>query len=127
MGGRERPLRELGLELLEGVRGVAELLDADGEGYVAAVASAAEALRDPERTPSAALLAALRSERASFAEYTLALARTHAAYFRDFALSAERERALAEVACRSLEEAEALPGADPRPFAEYLREYFAQA
>jgi glutamate--cysteine ligase len=125
-GGRERPLRELGLELLGGVRAVAELLDVDGEGYVAAVAAAAEALRDPDRTPSAGLLAALRSERASFFEYTLELARTHAAYFRDFGLSAERERALAEAASRSLEEAEALPAADPRPFAQYLRDYFAQ-
>jgi glutamate--cysteine ligase len=125
-GGRERPLRELGLELLEGVRAVAELLDVDGEGYVAAVASAAEALRDPDRTPSAALLAALRGERASFFEYTLELARAHAAYFRDFALAAERERALADAARRSLEEAAALPAADPRPFEQYLRDYFAQ-
>ena len=86
-GGRERPLREHGLELLAGVRGVAELLDADAEGYVAAVDAAAEALREPERTPSAALLAALKTEQASFFEYTLTLARTHAAYFRDFALA----------------------------------------
>jgi glutamate--cysteine ligase len=126
VSGRERPLRALGLELLEGVRAVAELLDADAEGYVAAVDSAAEALRDPERTPSAALLTALRTEQASFFEYTLGLARAHAAYFRDFALSAEREQALAETARRSLEEAAALPAKDPRPFAEYLHAYFAQ-
>ena len=39
-------------------------------GYVAAVDAAAEALRDPERTPSAALLAALKSEQASFFDDT---------------------------------------------------------
>jgi glutamate--cysteine ligase len=124
--GRERPLRELGLELLEDVRAVAELLDADAAGYVAAVAAAGEALRDPDRTPSAALLTALRSERASFFDYTLELARAHAAYFRDFPLAPAREQALAETARRSLEEAEALPAKDPRPFSEYLRDYFAQ-
>ena len=69
--GASGRLRELGLELLDGVRAVAELLDADAQGYVAAVDAAAEALRDPERTPSAALLAALRSEQASFFEYSL--------------------------------------------------------
>ena len=124
--GRERPLRERGLELTAGIREVAELLDADAEGYVAAVDAAAEALRDPERTPSARLLAALRSEQASFFEYTLSLARTHAAYFRDFALGAAREEALAETARRSLDDAEALAGRDPRPFADYLRDYFAE-
>jgi glutamate--cysteine ligase len=123
--GRERALREHGLELLEGVREVAELLDEGAQGYVAAVDAAAEALREPDRTPSAALLEALRSEQASFLEYTLSLARSHAGYFRDFALEPEREQALEDTARRSLEEAEALPGKDPRPFADYLRDYFS--
>ncbi|HXS78798.1 MAG TPA: glutamate--cysteine ligase [Gammaproteobacteria bacterium] len=124
-GGRQRSISELGLELLAGIREVAELLDDEAQGYVAAVDAAAEALRDPERTPSAALLAALRTEQASFFEYTLGLARSHAAYFRDFALDPEREQALAETARRSLEEAEALPGKDSRSFADYLRDYFS--
>jgi glutamate--cysteine ligase len=126
-GGRERRLLDCGRELLEGVRAVAELLDAGAQGYVAAVDAAAEALGEPERTPSAALLAALRSERASFAEYTLALARSHAAYFRDFALGAEREQLLAETARRSHEEAAALARADSQPFEAYLRDYFSQS
>ena len=125
-GGRERRLSERGLEILAEVRAVAELLDADAQGYVAAVDAAAEALREPERTPSAALLAALKGEQASFSEYTLMLARTHAAYFRDFALAAEREQALTEVARRSLEEAEALAAKDSRPFAAFLRDHFSQ-
>ena len=125
-GGRERSLRERGLEILAGVREVAALLDADAEGYVAAVDAGAEALRDAERTPSAALLSALRSEQASFFEYTLELARSHAAYFRDFDLSKAREQALAETASRSLEEAAALVRKDPRPFADYLRDYFSK-
>jgi len=125
--GRERSLVDCGLELLEGVRATAELLDVDAEGYVAAVDAAEEALRDPARTPSAALLAALATEQASFFEYSLGLARSHAAYFRDFALSTERERVLEATARRSLEEAEALVRHDTRPFAAYLEDYFAQA
>jgi glutamate--cysteine ligase len=125
-GGRERSLRERGLTLADGVREVAELLDGDAQGYVAAVDAAAEALRDPERTPSARLLHALRVERASFFEYTLELARSHAAYFLDFELSSAREEALGETARRSLADAEAAAGQDPRPFAQYLRDYFAR-
>jgi glutamate--cysteine ligase len=125
-GGRERLLEDGGRALLLGVRAVAELLDADAQGYVAAVDSAAEALRDPDRTPSAALLAALRTERATFAEYTLSLAHSHAAYFRDFALGPERDQLLAEAARRSHEEAASLARSDPRSFEAYLRDYFAQ-
>jgi glutamate--cysteine ligase len=126
-GGRERPLLERGLEIVAGVRAVAELLDADAQGYVAAVEAAAEALRDPARTPSAALLAALVTEQATFAEYMLGLARSHAAYFRDFALAPEREQMLADAARLSLVEAEALVGRDSRSFEDYLRDYFAAA
>jgi glutamate--cysteine ligase len=126
-GGRARPLREHGLELLAGVRGVAELLDTGAEDYVAAVDAAAEALRDPARTPSAALLAALETEQASFFEYTLMLARTHAAYFRDFALAEAREEMLVDTARRSLEEAEGLVANDPRSFEDYLKAYFGDA
>jgi glutamate--cysteine ligase len=123
-GGRERSLLERGLEIVGGVRAVAELLDADAQGYVAAADAAAEALRDSARTPSAALLAALESEQATFAEYTLHLARTHAAYFRDFALAAEREQMLTETGRRSLAEAEAVAARDTRPFEAYLQDYF---
>jgi glutamate--cysteine ligase len=125
--GRDRRLSERGLELCERIRAVAELLDADAQGYVAAVDAAREALRDPERLPSAALLAALKSEQASFFEYTLGLARSHAAYFRDFAVAPERELQLQDVARRSLEEAEALAAGDRGSFETYLQDYFAQA
>jgi glutamate--cysteine ligase len=126
-GGRERPLLERGLEIVAGVRAVAELLDAAAQGYVAAAEAAAEALREPARTPSAVLLAALKSEQATFAEYTLELARTHAAYFRDFALAAEREQMLADTGRRSLAEAEALAAHDTRSFESYLQDYFGSA
>ena len=125
--GRERPLVDCGMGLLKGVAAVAELLDADAEGYVAAVDAAKEAVRDPARTPSAGFLTALATERASFFEYSLALARSHAAYFRDFALAPEREQALEETVRRSLEEAEALARNETRSFEAYLEDYFAQA
>ena len=115
------------MELLAGVRAVAQLLDPAAEGYVAAVDSAQEAVRDPARTPSAALLAALATEQASFFEYSLGLARSHAAYFRDFALAADRERALEDVARSSLAEAQALARDKTRSFEAYLKDYFAEA
>jgi glutamate--cysteine ligase len=126
--GAARTLLDSGRPILEGVRAAAELLDGErAEGYVAAVDAALEALREPERTPSAALVRALRDERATFAEYMRSLAEDHAAYFRDFLLPPEREAALAAIATQSMADARALVDQDSRPFAEYLREHLGSA
>ncbi|MEO8464583.1 MAG: glutamate--cysteine ligase [Gammaproteobacteria bacterium] len=122
--GRQRPLAECGIELLREIASVAELLDVEGTSYGGAVEVAVAAVRDPDRTPSAALLAALGHERASFFEYTLKLAESHAAYFRELALAPEREESLAATASRSIDEAEALIHKDPRSFETYLQDYF---
>ena len=123
--GRARTLASWGLEVVDSVAEIADLLDADGEGYVGAVELARAALRDPERTPSAALLRDLRAERATFFEYTLALARGHRDYFLGLGLGAEQERRLEDVAAESLAEVAALESAPAPPFDAYLRGYFA--
>jgi glutamate--cysteine ligase len=126
-GGRPVPLVEWGHEVLDAVAAVAELLDADAEGYVAAVERERAALDEPERTPSARLLADLAAERLTFIEHALELARRHHAYFVDLPLSAAREQWFADVAARSLAEAAALERQQQPPFAEYLETHFAEA
>ncbi len=120
-----RPLADWGMEIVDSVAEVAELLDADGEGYVAAVEHARAALRDPERTPSAAVLRDLKAERVSFFEYALGLARSHREYFLGLELGAEQARRFADLAVESLAEADALELAPAPPFDAYLRGYFA--
>src|SRR5262249_35056693 len=120
-----RPLEEWGLEIMDSIAGFAELLDADGEGYVAAVEHAREALRDPDRTPSAAVLRDLKTERATFFEYALGLARSHRDYFLGLELGAEQGQRLADLAVESLAEVEALEREAAPPFEAYLRGYFA--
>jgi glutamate--cysteine ligase len=124
-GAKERPLAEAGLDIVARLDGIAKLLDAEGEGYVAALELARETLRDPERTPAAALLRDLAAERATFFEYGLALARDHANYFANLPLAAARAQALEETAARSLDEAAALERSQTRSFADYLRDYLA--
>ena len=88
-----------------------ELLDADAQGYVAAVDAAAEALARPRADAVGGVARGFaRASKPAFSSTRLMLARSHAAYFRDFALAAAREQALVETARRSLEEAEALAG-----------------
>jgi glutamate--cysteine ligase len=125
VAGGARPLADRGLEIAESVAEFAELLDAEGEGYVAAVEHARAALREPERTPSAAMLRDLKAERATFFEYALGLARSHRDYFLGLGLGAEQERRLADLAAESLSEADALERAPAPPFEAFLRSYFA--
>jgi glutamate--cysteine ligase len=120
-GGGEVPLREAGLRLMEGIEAVAEILDAAGEGYVAAVEQQRAALLEPERTPSAAVLRDLQERRATFIDYTLGLAASHRDYFLRLPLSAAREEELARVAAQSLEAAAALERDRSEPFEAYLR------
>jgi glutamate--cysteine ligase len=125
VAGSTRSLPEWGLEVVESVAGLAELLDADGEGYVGAVEHAREALRDPDRTPSAAVLRDLKTEHATFFEYALGLARSHRDYFLGLQLGAAQGRRLADLAVESLAEVDALERAPAPPFEAYLRGYFA--
>ncbi len=126
-GGRGRTVADLGGELLDSVAATAELLDANGEGYVAAVEAARAALAEPELTPSAALLAALRHEGASFAEYVLDVARSHREYFLALEPDPDAERTLEALAAESLERARALEAVEQLPFGEYLRRELGRA
>jgi glutamate--cysteine ligase len=124
--GAAAPLSQHGLALVDALEPVAELLDNDGEGYKAALTLAREALREPERTPSATLLRALREERAGFVEYTRGVARGHGEYFRGLSLPAQTEARLESLAVESLRSAAALERANSPPFAEYLDSFEAE-
>ena len=126
IGGRERALAEVGAEFAAAVGEIAELLDDNAEGYVAAVEHARTAFLDPAATPSAAVLRDLERERATFFEYALALARSHHAYFLELGLGAEQERRLDDLAARSLAEAEVLERDRTQSFDEYLGAYLAR-
>jgi glutamate--cysteine ligase len=118
-------LRDWGLELLDAVGEVAELLDAEPQGYASAVDLQRQALEDADRTPSARLLEDLRQERLSFFDYALKLAHGHHGYFMSLPLDPDKERWLKNTAVRSLAEAAALEGEPAPPFDVYLRNYLA--
>lgn len=125
--GRLVPLREWGLELLEGVEAVAALLDEGGPRYSRAVGVQREALEDPDATPSARLLDALKATRTSFYAHALGLARAHREHFMALPLASAREAALDAQALASLVEQRRLELEDAaEPFSAFLERYFAE-
>ncbi len=121
--GREVSLKAWGAELLDQLGGICELLDGrdPAQPYRRALAKELEKLRDPERTPSAQHLQALRRSGSSFAEYTRALSAQHGARLRE---TTGRDPVLqsefAAEAAESLLEQEATERADRGSFEQYL-------
>lgn len=125
VNGRVASLRHHGRELLQQLRSLAELLDRDDLGYVAAIDSGSHALRDPGLTPSARLLTDLEATGMGFFEYVLALARRHREYFLSLPIQDRTQAALKATAAESLESLEALQSAPQPSFETYLANYFA--
>nr|MBO2512413.1 glutamate--cysteine ligase [Gammaproteobacteria bacterium] len=124
-GGTTRELGSWGLEVVDRLGDIAELLEGHTPGYVEALARQREALEDPDATPSARLLAAMRERGVSFAEYARGLASAHRDALLATPLSAAREAELDALAASSLAEQARLEQ-DDTPFAEYLARYFSE-
>ncbi|NVD96828.1 glutamate--cysteine ligase [Massilia sp. BJB1822] len=125
--GEEVALRDWGQQLLERIRPVAALLDqARGDGaHAASLAVQAAKLDDPERTPSARVLAELRANGGSFAAFGMRQSERHAAYFRAHPANSEEEASFGQLAAESLAEQAALERSQTGSFDDYVQAYRA--
>ncbi len=112
-------------ELLDGCDQVATLLDGihKTDAYTAAASSARAKVADPELTPSARVLSALRNERIPFFRFAMNQALEHRQYFDAHPLSAETRRAFTAASATSLDKQRAIEAADTVSFAEFLADY----
>ncbi len=125
--GRKVALRDWGHEIIDSMQGVAEILDRgdDARPYATALAIQKAKLDDVALTPSARLLAEMRSSGESFFEVSLRMSRLHKDYF--LALYPPNTERLAEFkagAAESLAAQQAIEAGDKIGFDEYLAAYF---
>jgi glutamate--cysteine ligase len=126
--GREFPMSEWALELLDSMQGLCEMLD-QGEParpYMAALEQQRAKIEDVERTPSARLLAEMRQTGESFFDLALRMSKMHKDYFLD--LYPPDQRRLAEFAAaarESHEEQSRIEAADKTDLDTYLARYLA--
>ena len=119
-------LRAWGEEICAGMLFVAEILEREGgQGYVEAIRSQADALADPDRTPSAMLMSELEKTGQPMFSYAMSISRGHAEYFKDLSagLNVHHEM-LRQEAISSLERQTAIESEDEISFEEYLDQYF---
>ncbi|MCZ6474886.1 MAG: glutamate--cysteine ligase, partial [Gammaproteobacteria bacterium] len=122
--GHDVSLQARGIVLVDRIQEVAAILDADGEGYLAAVEAQRAALMEPRLTPSAQILEGIRDSDQSFLEFTLDLSKAHAEYFCQLRLSPEKTALFTTAAERSLERTQALEQLSGPTFEAYLASYF---
>jgi glutamate--cysteine ligase len=128
--GRDVPMHTWGRELLDSMQGICEMLD-HGDAtrpYAAALRVQADKLDDVARTPSARMLAELRSTGEPFFDLALRMSGLHKAYFLD--LYPPNDARLAEFAAEaeeSVAKQRAIEAADRLSFEAYLDTYFRAA
>ena len=127
--GRDVGLREWAEEICAGMRGICTLLDAgnsDGP-YCQALEQQRQGIADPERLPSARMLAEMVARDESFFQYAMRMSQEHQEFFARTPL-ADAQRAQFEAeASRSLAAQRQIEASDTASFADYLEHYFEQS
>jgi glutamate--cysteine ligase len=124
-GGREIELRVWARELMNQYQPIADLLDrAHGGGeYRLAWTEQLARLEDPERTPSARILASMRKARVPFFRFAMNQSILHKGYFDANPQDHEKVRHFEKLAEKSIEDQRAIEVADVESLDEYLAHY----
>jgi glutamate--cysteine ligase len=128
--GRDVAMTQWAHELLDSMHGICEMLDQGDatQPYKAALRVQMDKIEDADRTPSARMLADLRSTGESFYDLALRMSGQHKAYFLDlYPPNDARLREFATEAEESLEKQRAIEAADRDSFEVYLEKYFRAA
>lgn len=126
--GKSLLMRDWALEIAQGVRQVAELIDlgSSGTDFQRACDAQLELISNPDATPSALLLQKLRDENMSFFAYAMQCAEKHKAHFMGLPPLAEKRQSMfAEEVRDSIDRQRQIEATDQIDFADYLRAYFA--
>lgn len=118
-------LREWAEEIFEQMQPISELLDRGQEGqpYATTLAEQRKALADPDRTPSARMLAEMQANGENFFRCARRLSEQHRRHFESLPLTEERIRFLTGIAEQSWRAQQAIEATDERSFDEFLAHY----
>jgi len=127
--GREVSLKIWANEILEDVTAIAELIDRGegGDAYVQSVNAQIELVENPDATPSARILEAMKVERTGFYHFAMACTRGHKDYFAALEpLSDDRLRLYEDEATLSMQRQLEIEAGDDTSLEDYLANYFSK-
>jgi len=125
--GRDVPMADWGVELLDRIEPVAKTLDAlNGTGeHMRALSVQRARLADVSLTPSARVLRTMREKNQGFDAFALDISRQHAEYFRSRPLDEARAREMEELAAKSLADQAAIERDEAGSFDAFVAAYRA--
>ncbi|MGI2027673.1 glutamate--cysteine ligase [Endozoicomonas acroporae] len=120
-------LQSWGLQLLDEMSSIAEILDQANESstFVESLCAQREKLKDAALTPSAQVLNALEAGDSGYLELMMSLSEKHSKRFSEHDLSDERIAYFEQLAQRSVADQLATENNDSRDFDTFLQEYKA--
>lgn len=126
--GKKVHLKKWAAEIIEAMAGVCDVLDGGNENkpYAESLAVQAEKVQDPDRTPSARMLAEMRAQGEGFFHFAMRMSQQHQAYFRGLAPSPARDAEFVQFTERSWLQQREMEALDEESFSDYLQRYFAQ-
>jgi len=124
----EIKLRDWATELCTNMLGVCEQLDQDDPSrpYSSVLRQQLEVVADPNRTPSAMMLAEMRENGEGFFHFAQRMSLQHSRFFGDWQLQQERKQLFEDEARDSLELQRSMEDADEVSFERFLQQYFSQ-
>ena len=124
-GGRSVPLVAWAGQLLDQCTRVAQEVDAvtGGTDHADAVALQRRRVAQPELTPSARVLNALRQQRVPFFRFAMNQSAAHRGYFEEHPLSPDRHKELTTMSDESLTRQARMEAGDRETFEEYLKRF----
>ena len=124
----EVALKVWAMELCEQMRDIAVLLDEvkSCTSYTDSLNQQMKCINNPDMTPSARMLAEMRSHNEGFFHYAKRMSLQYFEYYKSRKLSAERQQLLEQAAIQSLQKQREIESADTMNFDEFLQQYFKQ-
>ncbi len=124
--GQKHRLQDWGAALFEQLAGICSLLDtAESQQYQDALKTEQLKLTQPQLTPSAQVLAAMREHQEGFLAFALRMSSQHAERFKHRSADVNFEAEFQRLASESLAQQAQLEASDNQSFESYLTHYFA--
>ena len=122
------PLKDWALELCEAMRAIAQMLDRvhHSTAYSDSLEQQIACIKDPDKTPSARMLAEMRKHDEGFFHYAKRMSMQHYRHFSASRLTPERQQLFKQAAEESWQKQSQIESSDTIDFDEFLRQYFDQ-
>lgn len=126
VNGCTEKLTDIGLDLLDAMRPLAEMLDSAraSHAYTKTLDVQREKLKDVSKTPSAKVLDELKTSGDSFSQFAYKQSQAHQKHFVDLPLSKRRKEWFERLARESLAEQIVIEESDTISFDEFLQNWF---